>query len=234
MYSYKAIFLDADDTLLDYPAAERAALMDCVRAFTLQGDEEAVLAAYRAHNAAMWRAHERGEVDKATLKVERFRRLADEVGWSSDGLPALMSARYLTTLSRQSQLLDGALDLVRRLAAVYPLVLVTNGIASVQRGRLADSPITPYFSDIVISEEAGAAKPDPRIFYSVLAKHGITARDVLLIGDSTSSDMPAAHNAGMDFCWYNPAGLPVPEGYTPVFIAHTLPEITTWLLASDA
>ena len=108
------------------------------------------------------------------MRVERFRRLAAELGIA--GLPLeRVSAFYLEALAGQSQLLPGALDLVRELAKKFPLALVTNGIAAVQNRRFAASPITPYFQSIVISEEVGVAKPDPRIFAPALEKIGVEA-----------------------------------------------------------
>nr|MCU0237708.1 YjjG family noncanonical pyrimidine nucleotidase [Acidobacteriota bacterium] len=197
---YKSIFFDADDTLYDYPQAERTALRACLCEFAVATDPAAFTAAYRRHNHDVWQEFERGETDQATLRVERFRRLFAELG--IPGLPLeRVSAHYLAALADQSQLLPGALELVRKLAKAYPLALVTNGIAAVQNRRFAASPITPYFKAIVISEEVGIAKPDPRIFRPALEKIGVAAADVLYVGDSVTSDMAAARNAGMDFCW---------------------------------
>lgn len=214
---YRAVFFDADDTLFDYPRAERAALLACREEFQVPGETEGFIAAYRRHNRAVWQEFERGETDQATLRVERFRRLAAELGLSALPLERA-SAFYLEALSGQAQLLPGALELVRRLAADLPLALITNGIASVQNKRFAASPILPYFRAVVISEEVGIAKPDPRIFRPALEKIGVSASEVLYVGDSVSSDMAAARNAGMDFCWLNPGGAPVPEGYSPTFV----------------
>ena len=222
---YKSIFFDADDTLFDYPCAERAALLACHRRFKVPAAAETFIGAYRRHNRDVWLEFERGETDQATLRVERFRRLASELG-----LPALplepVSIFYLEALSAQSQLLPGALETVRTLAEEYPLALVTNGIAFVQNRRFATSPITPYFRSVVISEEAGVAKPDPRIFRPALEAIGVDAADVLYVGDSVTSDMAAARNAGMDFCWLNPGGAPVPEDYAPAFIIASIKELT--------
>jgi len=221
---YKAIFFDADDTLFDYPQAERAALLACIGEFALPTDAETFIAAYRRHNHDVWQEFERGETDQATLRVERFRRLAAELGLP--GLPLeRVSTFYLEELACQSQLLPGALELVQGLAQEYPLALITNGIAAVQNKRFAASPITPHFRSIVISEEVGAAKPDPRIFRPALEKIGVDAADVLYVGDSVTSDMAAARNAGMDFCWFNPGGLPCPAGHAPAFIVRELSEI---------
>jgi len=221
---YKGIFFDADDTLFDYPRAERAALRACLREFRLCIDLRRFLAAYRRHNRDLWQAFERGDTDQAALRAERFRRLAVELGIS--GLPVdRISAFYLEALSGQPQLLPGALATVRALAKKYPLALITNGIASVQRRRFSASPITSYFQAVVISEEVGMAKPDPRIFAPALQKIGIAAGEVLYVGDSMTSDMAAARNAGMDFCWLNSGRVPVPDGQAPTFIITAIKEL---------
>jgi 2-haloacid dehalogenase len=221
---YKSVFFDADDTLFDYPLAERTALLACLDEFAVTAEPEVVIAAYKRHNRAVWQAFERGETDQATLRVERFRRLAAEL--VLPGLPLdRIGAYYLEALARQSQLLPGALATIQALAEKFPLALVTNGIAFVQNKRFAASPITPYFKSIVISEEVGMAKPDPRIFEPALRTIGVAAADVLYVGDSVSSDMAAARNAGMDFCWLNPQGAPVPAGHAPIFTIAAIKEI---------
>jgi YjjG family noncanonical pyrimidine nucleotidase len=221
---YKSIFFDADDTLFDYPKAERAALRACLREFRLRKDLGVFLDAYRRHNRDVWQAFERGETDQAALRVERFRRLAVELDIPDLSLDRL-SAFYLEALSGQPQLMPGALATVRELAKKFPLALVTNGIAAVQRRRFAASPITPFFQAVVISEEVGVAKPDPRIFAPALEKIGVEAGEVLYVGDSVTSDMAAARNAGMDFCWFNPGRLPVPDGQAPAFIIAAIEEL---------
>jgi len=221
---YKSVFFDADDTLFDYPLAERTALIACLYEFAIAAEPETVIAAYKRHNRAVWQAFERGETDQASLRVERFRRLAAELGITDLPL-ARIGSFYLEALSGQPQLLPGALATVRTLANKFPLALVTNGIAAVQKKRFAASPITAYFQSIVISEEVGMAKPDPRIFETALQKIGVTAADVLYVGDSVSSDMAAARNAGMDFCWLNPSGAPVPAGHAPAYIIATIHEL---------
>ncbi len=221
---YKGIFFDADDTLFDYPRAEQAAMRACLREFRLRIEPGIFLDAYRRHNRDVWQAFERGETDQATLRVERFRRLAVELNISE--LPVdRISAFYLEALSGQSQLLPGALATVQRMAKEFSLALVTNGIASVQRRRFAASPITPYFQAVVISEEVGIAKPDPRIFAFALQKTGVAADEVLYVGDSVTSDMAAALNAGMDFCWLNPGRVPVPAGQAPTFIIAAIKDL---------
>ncbi len=218
------MFFDADDTLYDYPQAERAALEACLDEFHIAVDRPTFSAAYHRHNLAVWKEYEGGRIDQVALRVERFRRLFAELKIS--GLPLeRVSSFYLEALACQSQLLPGALELVRELAAKIPLALITNGIAAVQNRRFAASPITRFFKSIVISEQVGIAKPDPRIFAPALQTIGIAAADVLYVGDSVSSDMAAARNAGMDFCWVNPAALPVPHGEAPLWTIGSIAEL---------
>lgn len=221
---YKSLFFDADDTLFDYPRAERAAMRACLREFGLRLDLATFVETYRRHNLDLWQAFERGETDQATLRVERFKRVAAEFGIK--GLPLeKVSAFYLEALSGQPQLYPGALATIRTLAKSYPLALVTNGIAFVQNRRFSASPITRFFRSVVISEEVGVAKPDPRIFEPALRTIRVEARDVLYVGDSVTSDMAAARNAGMDFCWLNPNDVPAPPGPPPVCVISDIREL---------
>jgi 2-haloacid dehalogenase len=226
--TYKAVFFDADDTLFDYPRAERAAVRACIREFRIPLGLDEFIASYRRHNKDVWQAFERGETDQATLRVQRFRLLAAEYGLAA--LPVeKLSVFYLEALADQPHLYPGALAAVRALARTYPLALITNGIALVQNRRFGASPITGYFRAVVISEEVGIAKPDPRIFTPALEAVGVAARDVLYVGDSVTSDMAAARNAGMDFCWLNPDGKPVPAGHRARYVISHVKDLLTLL-----
>lgn len=123
-------------------------------------------------------------------------------------------------------LLPGAEALCRRLAAGHELYLVTNAVESVQRARFERSAIRPYFRDVFISEAIGCGKPSPAYFAYVLrAVPGLTAENGLVIGDSLTSDIQGANNAGLACCWFNPKGLPRPDGLRIDYEVRTLEEI---------
>ena len=88
------------------------------------------------------------------------------------------------------------------------MVLLTNGITVIQRLRLANARISQWVSDVIISQEVGLSKPDPRIFE--LALGGLDRREALMIGDGLRSDVQGANHAGVDVCWYNPGGKRLP------------------------
>jgi HAD superfamily hydrolase (TIGR01509 family) len=106
------------------------------------------------------------------------------------------------------------------------MILITNGLRTVQRSRLARSTIAPYLVDVVISEEVGAAKPDPRIFEVAFQKMGCPPRqEVLIVGDSLTSDIRDGHGYGVDTCWYNPRCLPHSPEIDVVYEIRALEEL---------
>jgi 2-haloacid dehalogenase len=204
--TYQWLLFDADNTLFDYDQAEATALANSFRQFGLNLDQ-ATGAQYRTINAKLWHDFELGHITQQDLRAERFRRLFTTVNLTVDA--EAFSHAYLRHLSQAGHLLEGAEALVRQLAAEYHIGIITNGIASVQRPRLENSPIYEFVEAFVISEELGVAKPDPAIFDAAFALMGWPQKTaVLIIGDSLSSDMQGGLNYGIDTCWYNPENKP--------------------------
>ena len=139
---------------------------------------------------------------------------------------ATLSRRYLHHLARGSHLIDGAEDICRYMAQRYTLAILTNGIAEVQRSRLSRSVLHDIIPHIIISEEVGLSKPDPRIFEYAMDMLGHPRRDtVLMVGDSLSSDIRGGANAGIDTCWYNPHGATCSDDPVPTYEIRALEEL---------
>ncbi len=206
---YPYLLLDADNTLFDFDRGNRVAFSTVCAHFDLPDTEE-VFRLYETCNNAMWAAFDRGECTKEFLVVQRFRNFFRELGVERDA--EACNAMHLGTLGQQSFLLPYAEEVCRTLSRDHKLYLVTNAVASVQRGRLAKSTIRPYITAAFISEEAGAAKPDPAYFDYVFGRiDGITKDNCIVIGDSISSDMRGADRYGLPNCWYNPRRAPRPD-----------------------
>jgi YjjG family noncanonical pyrimidine nucleotidase len=229
---YRFLLADADDTLFDFPAGERLAFTQTFQAFELPADESA-FALYRQINETLWRRLERGEITPARLRVQRFEELLAALPTGKAHRAFDISQRFVEEMGRQALLLPGAEAAVRRWFARVPLAIVTNGIAEIQRARLARSAIAPYVSALIISEEVGAPKPDRRMVDAALsAVHCQDPRQALLLGDSLEADIAAAKNAGVDSCWYNPRHLPN-TSYTPTHTVAALGEVDA-LLCQEA
>jgi len=66
--------------------------------------------------------------------------------------------------------------------------------------------IRPLFSVILISEEVGIKKPDPRIFLMALEKLGMLASEVIFVGDNPRLDVTAPATVGIRAIWLNCRG----------------------------
>ena len=220
---YPYLLFDADNTLFDFDAAEKNAHRQVCGKHRLSFTEEGY-ALYRRCNAQLWQDFDRGLCSKEFLLTERFRRYLSLSGETGD--PEAMNRDHLRALGESAVLLPGAEALCRRLAAGHELYLVTNAVESVQRARFERSAIRPYFRDVFISEAIGCGKPSPAYFAYVLrAVPGLTAENGLVIGDSITSDIQGANNAGLACCWFNPKGLPRPDGLRIDYEVRTLEEI---------
>ena len=88
----RVLLWDIDNTLLDFPAAERLALQAAFRDFALGPCPEDRVARYAALNAGYWRQLERGEITKAELLTQRF-----QVFFQQEGLPCPDPAAFNRT-----------------------------------------------------------------------------------------------------------------------------------------
>lgn len=202
--SYSWLLFDADDTLFDYPLAEGKALHSAFEHFG-QVYRSEYLRIYQIFNRQVWAEFERGETTAPELRLKRFRLLFNEIDIPLD--PADFSQRYLENLAHASDLFPGTTDVLEALSGRYHIALVTNGLKEVQHSRLERSAIRPFIEKIFISEELGAAKPHTGFFEAVFQAIGQPAKkEVLIIGDSLTSDIQGGIAYGIDTCWFNPAG----------------------------
>ena len=217
------LFLDLDDTILDFHKAERIALSKTLRDFSLEPTEE-VLARYHAINAQHWRRLERREIDRQEVLVGRFRVLFEELGMEIDA-GAVMKA-YEHNLSMGHYFLPGALEAVQRLHGKYRLFLASNGTAVVQHSRLQSAGLYPYFEQVFISQEVGFDKPSKEYFAACFAKiPGFRVGDAMMVGDSLTSDMLGGLNAGMHTCWITPPSTPARADIVPEYRLESLTQL---------
>ncbi|MBQ8397315.1 MAG: YjjG family noncanonical pyrimidine nucleotidase [Clostridia bacterium] len=227
MKHYTWLLFDADGTLLDFEKAERCALCEALAAHGVEATEE-VITTYSAINDAIWKKIETGEFDRANLNRVRFSQLAERFGFTYDA--DQLGRDYFASMATQGHLIDGALALCQALKSRYSLAIITNGTASVQHGRLDGTPLLACMEGHFISQEVGAEKPSPAFFDAVEAAiPGFDRARALVIGDSLSSDIAGGIAAGIDTCWYNPAGKPAPADRTPTYTVANYDELRALL-----
>ncbi|MDY5730670.1 MAG: HAD-IA family hydrolase [Eubacteriales bacterium] len=200
MQQYTLLLLDIDGTLLDFHTAEEKALKDCFANFDIEYTDKN-LKTYLHVNQEVWNELEQGKIDPANLSTERFTRFIARIG-KDTGLAPTMSAYFMHKLSQGKDMMPYALEFLKAIPKSQHIAYITNGLSQVQRGRLAEHPIMEYCDALYISEETGYPKPSPEMIYMAMKDFNITDKSqVLFIGDSLSSDVGAANNAGID-CLY--------------------------------
>ncbi len=223
MSKYRFVLFDADATLLDFKRSEYEAVIDVLNRFSLPVSDE-IVSTYSAINDAHWKMLERGEIEKSKLFSARWARFCEHYGFSAD--PLAMSEFYTQTLATKSYLMDGALDICKRLYGKVDMYIVTNGKKSVQDGRFDPSPLAPMFKGVFVSEEIGFEKPRVEFFDAVASRiEGFDRSGAIIIGDSLTSDIQGGINAGIDTCWYNKYRKDAPSGMDITYVINDLAEI---------
>ena len=199
---FEFLFLDLDDTILDFQKAEHVALSKTLRGFGLE-PTEIVLKRYNLINKAHWEALERKELTREQVLLGRFQVLFEEMGISAE--PVKVARAYEHNLSIGHWFLPGAEEAVARLSRKYKLYLTSNGTASVQKGRMTSANLYRFFEKVFVSQEIGANKPAVEYFEKCFALiPGFDKTKAIIVGDSLTSDILGGQNAGIATCWVNP------------------------------
>ncbi len=223
---YNIILFDADETLFDFKLSEKTALQNALTAFGVNYSESVHLTAYKKINTAIWDDLEKGLIQQADLKVERFRRYLSHM--NLDISPVEMATKYEYMLGEASILFENSYEVVEKMSQRAKLFIVTNGLTSVQTRRIGKSKISHFFEAIFISEQIGVAKPNPDIFEKSLANYAPYDKSkILMVGDSLTSDIQGGINFGVDTCWYNPRHLQKPSHISPTYEIHQLETLLT-------
>lgn len=214
MKKITTVLFDADNTLLDFNKDEHQALVKTLEYYNVPATKENT-STYSEINQGMWKQLERGEITKPELKKNRFRLFFEAIGFECDEDPFVVNEHYLSLLGEGGNTLDKAVDTVKKLREKgIELHIVTNGIALTQAKRLKRSGLLPYITEIFVSETIGFQKPRKEYFDFVLEK--ISEKDkskILLVGDSLTSDIKGAINAGLPCCWLNSSEEKAPADY---------------------
>ena len=207
-----AILWDVDGTLLDFSAAEKAAIQKLFGEFGLGGCTDGMVARYSAISSGYWKKLERGEITKRELLVRRFRDFFSELGLDP-ALAESFNARYQVALGDTVAYRDDSLEIVKSLHGRVKQYVVSNGTVIAQTKKLERSHLGEWMDGVFLSEQLGAEKPNPAFFEKVFAAlPDIDRADMLIVGDSLTSDMQGGVAAGIPTCWYNPFRHPRPAG----------------------
>lgn len=216
-------WVDLDDTLIDFTANAHESLRLMYQAEPilqqLFPSAETWAERYEHYNMALWAQYNIGQISRDHLRMERFRLPLTEAGLP-DTMARRLSSRfdpaYLDLLATQRRLIPDAVPLLQTLHSLgSPIGVLSNGFREIQYRKMDAAGLTPYIDLVVLSDDIGINKPDPRIFdYAVSRTSEPNPGSHLIIGDNPLTDIAGALHAGWQAIWFDRtrSATPCPRG----------------------
>ena len=222
---FKVVLWDIDGTLLDFEKAEEAGIRGCFAHYKLGECTDEMLEKYKVINRGYWQAMERGEIEKPVLLVKRFEDFLNAYNLDSS-VAAGMNSLYQVLLGETVVFAPHAWETIQALKGKVLQCAVTNGTKVAQDGKLRNSKLDTEFDHIFISEVVGIEKPNAGFFDAVFAEIGeYDKNEVLIVGDSLTSDIQGGVNAGIKTCWFNPKGVENTGNLQPDYVITDVAEV---------
>ncbi|MBO4378333.1 MAG: HAD hydrolase-like protein [Clostridia bacterium] len=215
----KAVFLDIDDTLLDFEAFARATMEEGFRRFHLPEYQPYMYAVFDRVSDVLWKRIERGEMQRSDLIDIRWQTIFAELGITCDA--RAFEEYFLSQLPLSAIPVKGAGEIVSWLAPRCLLCAASNGIYDEQKGRLRRAGWLDRFHMLFISEDVGIQKPAPEFFARSIARLNaqpvpgysfpVLPREILMVGDSLTSDMRGGIGSGLRTCFFDRQRKGIPQ-----------------------
>lgn len=225
----ETLLWDIDGTLLDFTKSEAYGIRKCFEIFGLGECTDEMLKRYSAINRKYWERLERSELTKPQVLYDRFVEFFDTEGISFNRIDEL-NDEYQQRLGDNAFFCDNAFETVSVLKGRVRQYAVTNGTVVAQSRKLKQSGLIDVFDGVFISDKIGFEKPSVEFFDAVQKEIGeFNNGEVMIVGDSLTSDMQGGNNADILCCWYNPHGLKNDYGIKTDFEIRDISEIIKML-----
>jgi len=207
----RLVLWDVDGTILNFFEAQKNAIRACFERFKLGECSDEMLLDYDGINHKYWQALERNEITKAQVLTGRFYEFFEKYGIRTDTVEAF-NEEYQVRLGDTICYFPGVKELILRIRDKGLVQFaVTNGTKVAQDRKLSASGLDKIFDRIFISEDVGSEKPNKEFFDPVYKKAeemlpGIKLSEIVIIGDSPTSDIKLGKNAGIKTCWFRHEG----------------------------
>ncbi|MBS7577348.1 MULTISPECIES: YjjG family noncanonical pyrimidine nucleotidase [unclassified Enterococcus] len=206
----KKIFIDIDDTILDFKKDSIEGLGKVYRQYHIPVTNETI-DVFKAVNQRLWKSYELGELDSEAIFNQRFGLIFEQLGFEIDDIREVDDFYRQTHIDAYS-VLPNAEALLQALFSDYKIYGVSNGKTG--RRRLHQAQLSHFFDGIFLSEDMGYQKPQPQFFEYIASKiPNYQKEQVIMIGDTLTSDILGGNQYGIPTIWYNPEEL---ENHTEI------------------
>lgn len=228
MKTYQDIFFDLDHTLWDFEQNSKSSMLEIYNYFELDvhvtSDFDSFFETYSHHNKLLWDRFQKGYIRSDELKLKRMLRTLLDYKKPDEALAVKMNEKYLEILPTQKAIFPNTIEILTHLKEKnYSLHLITNGFEKVQKRKIENCGIAPFFTEMITSESSNSMKPDREIFETAFRKTGATPEQSIMIGDNLEADIQGGINVGMDTVFMNHIG--AVATINPTYIIHDLIEL---------
>ncbi len=218
----KAIFLDIDNTLLNFDECARESMKRAFADFDLPFNDD-MFDMFERVNLSIWKRLEEGIITKDQLFKIRWSTVLAALNIPFDGiLMEKQFKKYINTIAIKIEYADSILEY---LSSKYKLYATSNSTYEQQVSRLKNAGFDKYFKGYFISEKIGAEKPTKSFFDKCFALVPYSKDEVVLIGDSPTADIKGGRQYGIDTIWLDRRGEILPDGVISTHTVHHLKEI---------
>ncbi len=205
----KVILWDIDGTILDFDKAEYNAIKALFIKHNLGECTDDMIKDYSRINKKYWEALERKEMTKPEILVGRFKEFFSCYGIDVEKAE-VFNSDYQIALGDTIVFFANALETINALKGKVLQYAVTNGTKTAQTKKLNNSGLKDILDGVFISEDLGVEKPSEEFFKKVFDCIGhYDKSEVIIVGDSLTSDILGGNNAGILTCHFNPYDKPI-------------------------
>jgi putative hydrolase of the HAD superfamily len=228
MKTYQHIFFDLDHTLWDFEQNSKSSMREIYTHFELDvhvtKDFNSFFETYSHHNKVLWDRFQKGHIRSDELKWKRMWRTLLDYKKPDEALAVKMNEKYLEILPTQKAVFPNTVEILTHLKEKnYSLHLITNGFEKVQKRKIENCGIAPFFTEMITSESSNSMKPEREIFETAFRKTGAEPSHSIMIGDNLEADIQGGINAGMDTVFVNHIGTEATK--IPTYTIHDLIEL---------
>ncbi|MCQ2065393.1 MAG: YjjG family noncanonical pyrimidine nucleotidase [Bacteroidaceae bacterium] len=228
MMEIKAVFMDVDDTLLDFNECARENIRSCMTRHGLHYDDS-IFDFFLSRNVRLWEMIENRQLTVDELHRTRWANIFRDLDIHGDGVA--FEQDFIIGLRETAVPMEGAHEIMEYLHSKYPVYVVSNASNLQQTTRLAKAGLMQYVDEVFGALDIGFNKPDPRYYDWCFEQLGgrIRPADVMIVGDSRNADIAGGNAYGLHTCWFDHRGTPADPGIVPEFTIHRLEELKSIL-----
>ncbi len=218
----KAIFLDIDNTLLDFDKCAHLSMKNAFEDFVIPFSDD-MFNMFERVNLSIWKRLEEGIISKEQLFKIRWSTVLAALNIDFDGIE--MENQFKKYINSVAITIDYAKELLEYLSKKYKLYATSNSTYEQQISRLKNAGFEKYFDGYFISEKVGYEKPSKEFFDKCFESLPYSKMEVILIGDSPTADIKGGEQYGIETIWFDHRGEKLPSGVSASYTVNHLKQI---------